>query len=99
MRRETGLTLIELLSVNSFTGSGYGRAFYLIAPYLNPEDTTDAAYIRSTPTFNCPVHDDAIPKAQYGYGIMDGMRNSQGTGFKWPLGSAFDPKPYEVTFR
>lgn len=62
---------------------GYGRAFVLLKPYLDRENTS-TGNLRQTNLFNCPVHDGIEGFGQqhhYSYSTMVGMRNAAGAGF------------------
>jgi prepilin-type N-terminal cleavage/methylation domain-containing protein len=73
---------------NSFSNlpddqKGYGRAFDLLRPFVQRENTRTAD-LRVSELFNCPVHDDAGDfgqKHHYRFSVMVGMRNAEGTGF------------------
>tara|TARA_Y100000385_G_scaffold197799_1_gene204725 strand:+ start:12399 stop:14237 length:1839 start_codon:yes stop_codon:yes gene_type:complete len=75
-------------SKNSFSNlpddeKGYGRAFTLLKPFLD-RDNTSTGDLRKTNLFNCPVHDGIEGFGQqhhYAYSIMVGMRNASGSGF------------------
>jgi prepilin-type N-terminal cleavage/methylation domain-containing protein len=72
-------------SENPFQGSGYGRAFFLLGPYLVPSLAGNAAALRASPAFRCPSHDSAKPTPgqahHYNFSPILTMRNQAGTSF------------------
>ncbi len=60
----------------------YGRAFYLLDPYLI--EVEKASKARTSKLFNCPIHDGDPNLGQihhYGASVMVMMRNADGSGF------------------
>jgi type II secretory pathway pseudopilin PulG len=82
-------------------GGGYGRAFFLLGPYIEPSLAGNAAALRALTVFRCPTHDSVKPVPgqlhHYGFSIIVTMRNQEGSGFNnvlptpLPIASVVNP--------
>lgn len=84
--------------------SGYGRAFFLLGPYIAPSIAGDAAALRASSAFRCPTHDAAKPEPgqlqHYVFSQIVTIRNADGTNFNnvlpIPLRMAAVTRPNET---
>ena len=71
---------------NPFVANGgYGRAFFLLGPYIAPKIANNLDALRRSPVFRCPTFDSVAPElaqaSQYKFSLILTMRNAAGTSW------------------